>query len=115
MAILIVTYDLRSPRDYTPFFNALRLIGPWWHYLTSTWLVETNKTSQQAFEALHPHMDPLDLILIAELSPNPPHGWLPKDAWEWVNSRLQRQRQGSFQFTSPDALAALNPPFHKTE
>jgi hypothetical protein len=115
MAILIVTYDLKAPKDYKDFYNALKMQGPWWHYLASTWLIETNRNAQQVFEALHPHMEQQDSILVAEMAPSYPFGWLPKDAWDWVNSRVQRQQQSSFQFTPSNPLQPLNPPFHKTE
>ncbi len=113
MSILIITYDLKSVKDYTPFYDALKDQGPWWHYMASTWLIDTTKNPQQVWEALHPHMDQRDFILVSDLGPRR-QGWLPKKAWDWINSRIQQQ-QTSFHFNPPNTLDALNPPFHKTE
>ena len=111
--ILIVTYELKVVRDYGQLYEALKLQGTWWHYLASTWLIDTTKTPQQVWEALQPHLDQRDSILISELG-HRHQGWLPKAAWEWINSRNPRP-QSSLQFTPGSPLSALNPPFHKTE
>jgi len=84
--ILIVTYDLKTRRDYGPLYAALQRQGSWWHYLTSTWLISTSNNPQQVFEAIHPFMDPQDFVFVAELG-NQYQGWLPKEAWEWINAQ----------------------------
>jgi hypothetical protein len=88
--VLIITYDLRTPKDYHDFYEAIKLQGEqgkWWHYMTSTWLLSTTKTPQQVFDAIHPHLDNQDFLLVCELSPNY-QGWLPKQAWDWINAEL---------------------------
>lgn len=87
MRILIVTYDLKAVKDYTPFYETLKAQGTWWHYLTSTWLLYTDKTPQQVSDALSSHKAPQDLILIAEMGPHY-QGFLPKEAWEWISTRM---------------------------
>ena len=103
--ILIVTYDLKVVRDYTPLYEALKLQGHWWHYLASTWLIDTSKTPQQVWEAVQPHLDQRDFILIAEMGQQH-QGWLPKDAWEWITSR---STQTSFQFNR--GFGGFGPPY----
>jgi hypothetical protein len=104
MAILIVTYDLKSPQNYTPLYEALKAQGVWWHYLASTWLIDTAKSPQEVFDAVHPHIGPHDFILISELGQRN-QGWLPQAAWDWINSRVQKQT--SLPFGSP--LSGLTP------
>ena len=90
MAVLIITYDLRTPKDYHDFYEAIKSQGEqgkWWHYMTSTWLLSTTKNPQQVFDAIHPHLDTQDFLLVCELSANY-QGWLPKQAWDWVKSEL---------------------------
>ena len=85
--ILLVTYDLKTPgRNYTPFYEALKAQGQWWHYLTSTWLLDTKNGPQGVYDALGPHLSQLDRILVIRVS-NLHQGYLPKDAWDWINSR----------------------------
>jgi hypothetical protein len=89
--ILIVTYDLKSPKDYHDFYEVLKAQadrGRWWHYMASTWLISTSKTPQQILDAIHPQMESQDLVFVCELAPNY-QGWLPKEAWEWINSELR--------------------------
>lgn len=83
--ILLVTYDLKgSAGSHTSFFDTLKGQGPWWHYLTNTWLISTRKSPKELFEALHPHIQTQagDKVLITTLGEH--WGWLPKDAWEWI-------------------------------
>lgn len=85
--IVIVTYDLnQTGKDYTPFFDALKQQGSWWHYLKSTWLISTKRTPAQIWEAVAPHMVTTDRILIVPMG-DPYTGWLPKDAWEWIKKQ----------------------------
>jgi hypothetical protein len=89
--ILIITYDLRTPKDYHDFYEAIKAQGEegkWWHYMASTWLLSTTKTPQQVSDAIHPHLAEQDLLFVCELNPNY-QGWLPKPAWDWINSELK--------------------------
>jgi len=86
--ILLVTYDLRtSGRNYASLYEALKAQGTWWHYLASTWLLDTQKTPQQVYQALAPHITTADSILIVQIT-NSYWGYLPNDAWEWIRTRI---------------------------
>jgi hypothetical protein len=88
MSVILVTYDLKTPgRNYTSFFNALKAQGNWWHYLANTWLVETAQTSHEVYTALSAHVTVKDWILVLPVTKHA-NGWLPKDAWDWINARL---------------------------
>jgi hypothetical protein len=84
--ILIVSYDLKSARDYTTFYESLKLQGLWWHYLASTWLISTNKSTAQVAEAVRPYMDSTDFLFITEMG-NTYQGYLPKPASDWIEER----------------------------
>ena len=84
----IVTYDLKQPVDqYKPLFDELKRSHLWWHYLTATWIV----LRYEALAELHPKLTPLiyqgDLMLI-QPAKGPSNGWLPKEAWEWLQKNL---------------------------
>ena len=81
--ILVVSYDLKSARDYTPFYEALKQQGSWWHYLASTWLISTDSSPAQVVEAVRPFMDSPDFLLVAEMG-KLHQGYLPKPAWDWI-------------------------------
>src|SRR5579863_1682378 len=114
--ILIITYDLKTPRDYHDFYETLKAQadpGKWWHFMASTWIISTRKTPQQVVEALRQdkYLDPADTIFVCELFPNY-QGWLPKPAWDWLRDELG-QPQSAYNYLN--ALGALsggptNPP-----
>lgn len=83
--VLIINCVLRNQlRDYTPFFNAIRANSAWWHFMDPTWIVNTNKTPHEFANLLYPHMENTDSLLVARLT-GEYEGWLPKEAWEWLN------------------------------
>jgi hypothetical protein len=85
--ILIFTYDLKGKRDYTPFYEAIKQQGVWWHYLASTWLISTSKDAEAVALAVRPYMDNQDFLLVAPMG-TPYNGWLPAQAWEWINNQI---------------------------
>jgi len=85
MSILIVTYDLRSPKDYHDFYEVVKQQGKWWHYMASTWLLSTHKTPQEVADAIFPYMDSQDLLFVGDLGTRY-QGRLPKPAWDWIQA-----------------------------
>jgi hypothetical protein len=88
--ILIITYDLKTPKDYHDFYEAIKTQseqGKWWHYMASTWLLSTRKTPQQVVEAIRPLLDSQDFLFVCEINSNY-EGWLPKPAWDWLQAEL---------------------------
>ena len=86
--VYVVSYDLRkSGKNYIGLTEQLQASSCWWHYLTSTWLISTTETPSQLYNRLIPHLDKDDSILIIEAG-NRTQGWLPKDAWEWINKEI---------------------------
>jgi len=84
----LITYDLKnkSLRSYESLFAALKNIGPWWHYLDSTWIIKTNLTSVQIWNYLAGHITNSDRMLIVKIDSIDKWGWLSQDAWNWLNS-----------------------------
>ncbi len=84
----LITYDLKnkSIKDYSSLFRALKVIGPWWHYLDSTWIIKTDLKASQIWDHLASHLSTNDNLLIIKIDTGDKWGWLPKDAWAWLNS-----------------------------
>jgi|SRR5579864_4716711 len=89
--ILFVSYDLKSNRDYTPLYEALKRQGTWWHYLASTWLLSTSKAPNEVAEAVHPYMDAHDFLFVAEMGSRY-QGYLPQQAWEWISTQTSQSQ-----------------------
>jgi hypothetical protein len=85
--IFSINYDLRRPgQDYSGLYEAIKSCGPWWHYLESTWLVDTSLTAEQIWKTLSGHVDKNDRVLVIGVTQQY-QGWLSSTAWEWINSR----------------------------
>lgn len=88
MTVYCVSYDLnKSGQDYSGLYDALKSYNDWWHYLDSTWLVETNQSAYQVFSKLQPHIDKNDTLLIIEVTANY-SGWFSEEAWEWIRRNV---------------------------
>lgn len=90
MRIYNISYDLKKPgQNYTELFDELKNSPGWWHYLKSTWLVATNETASQLWDRISPAIDKNDRVLIIQVVNNNNAGWLPQEAWDWINERFR--------------------------
>ncbi|HCG5919202.1 TPA: hypothetical protein NJ048_004359 [Vibrio parahaemolyticus] len=88
MKAYVITYDLRTPnQNYNGLYEAIKTTGRWWHYLDSTWIIATDESPAQIWSRLEPFVDNNDNLLIMEVKNNS-QGWLPQDAWEWINENV---------------------------
>jgi hypothetical protein len=88
--IYSINYDLKKPdRDYEGLYQAIKNCGDWWHYLGSTWLVDTSLDAQGIWNRLKSHIDANDRMLIVGITKDN-NGWLPQDAWNWLNEHIRK-------------------------
>ncbi len=88
--IYAINYDLKQPgQKYDELFNAIKGLGAWWHYLGSTWLVDTSLNASQVWDRISPHADKNDRFLIIGITRDY-SGWLSEDAWDWIKSRSSK-------------------------
>jgi hypothetical protein len=88
--IYSINYDLHRPgQNYEDVINVIKSLGAWWHYLDSTWLVDTTLNAAQIWAKLEPHIDTNDNFLIIGVTRDY-SGWLPEDAWKWIKERYYR-------------------------
>ncbi len=88
--IYAVNYDLKKPgQNYNDLYTAIKGCGDWWHHLGSTWLLDTNLDASGIWKKIEPHVDKNDSFLIIGVTRDYT-GWLPKDAWEWLDARRSK-------------------------
>lgn len=88
MNAFCVSYDLHPlGKRYDALYEQLKQCSGWWHYLDSTWLVVTAETIEQLAARLRAAIDANDNLLIIRIR-TPYDGWLPADAWEWINAHV---------------------------
>jgi hypothetical protein len=89
VSVLLITYSLNNQlKDYTPFVAAIKNnCDFWWHYFNTTWIVSTQQYSADAYaKLLYPLMETTDRLLVVRLTAEQ-QGWLPKEAWDWLNDK----------------------------
>ena len=83
----VITYDLSgSKKDHTSFFEKLKELGGWMHYIRDTWVISTYtySSAEQIFRQLEPLIDKQeDYLLVVKIDQNDKQGWLPKEGWDW--------------------------------
>ena len=88
MKVLLITYDLKHPKNsYKSFFDVLKSAPKWWHYLESTWLIVSDESPKEWNDKLISNIYETDRIFIIEVKPNY-YGWLTKDSWKWIEKNL---------------------------
>lgn len=89
--ILVVSLDLYGPSaGYEALYAEIKKQGVWWHYMRYTWLLHTQQQPNDIVAKLRPFVQPQDRILVGQMSV-PYQGLLPKDAWDWINARMQQK------------------------
>ena len=66
--------------------------GSWWRYFGDVWIVDTDKDVDEMTDIIIGYMDQRDNLLIIGIQ-SPYQGWLPEDAWKWLNKATHRQKQ----------------------
>ena len=88
MKLLLITFSLRNPmKNYGQFFVNLRGNAlQWWHFIEQTCVVATYLDVNAYSAMLVPHIEKTDSVLVTEITPFQFQGWLPKEAWDWLNT-----------------------------
>jgi hypothetical protein len=85
--ILLVTYDLKKTgKDYTSLYNILKTAPNWWHFMDSTWILQTIESVEVWNNKIKTVIDQNDLVLIVDITKRPRQGWLTKEAWDWIRA-----------------------------
>ncbi len=89
MNAYLISYDtnLTSTRAAHAAITESGAINEWWHYLNGTYIVTSNKNLDDLTQAVKIKWPGDDSLLIMPAT-KPTGGWLPKDAWLWINTRL---------------------------
>ena len=82
-----ITYDISdSNQDHTKFFEKIKTLGGWMHFIEDTWVISTQAytTAKRIFEELEPLIDKEeDYVLVVRIDSSDIQGWLPEEGWEW--------------------------------
>jgi hypothetical protein len=85
--VYLITYDLNAQgKDYNALYEQIKSLGECFHPLESVWFLQSDVDVNTITEQLRTKMDNNDNILVVEITEQAHQGWLPKTAWEWLNT-----------------------------
>jgi hypothetical protein len=92
--VYLVTYNPTQPFNKGVFHNYITSlhknghISDWWHYIDTTYLIVSHLDVNQLYNLIFPGVPQRNLLII-EVLPKNAQGWLPKDAWTWLQKYWQ--------------------------
>ena len=87
----LVCLDFNTPEgNYAPLLGEVTKSFAWWRYLKNTWIVLRYETLVELQAKLVPLIFVNDRLLIVPAK-GPAAGYLPADAWKWINEKVPRE------------------------
>jgi hypothetical protein len=69
VSTFLIGYDLDKPgQNYEGLAEKIKSLGPWWHYLDSTWLVKSDSDHVAIRDQLSSVLDSNDKLLVVNVS-----------------------------------------------
>ena len=86
MAVYLVTFKLGNPNaDPSSLVGAIKKLGNgWMYYIPNVVFINSNEGANALSMKLLPLITKDDYIFITRITSDQ-QGWLPKDAWKWLN------------------------------
>jgi len=87
--VYIVTYNPTEPFNKVIFHNFIQslhklgYITDWFHYIDETYLIVSSSSVSQLYNLIFPGV-PKRYLLIIEVNVNNAQGYLPLNAWTWI-------------------------------
>lgn len=90
MKSYLIGYDLNRPgQDYDDLFAAIKAeASGYWHHLDSTWIIKSDSTAAAIRDALKPHLDKNDELLVAKLSGEGAWAGFNDSGSKWLKDNL---------------------------
>lgn len=89
-AYLVILDAKTAGLDYTRFITELQTSDDWWRYISNAWIVLRRDSLSELQTKLVPLIGNQDRLLIVPAK-GPAVGWLPQEAWVWLNTKLPRE------------------------
>jgi hypothetical protein len=87
----IITFDLKQPSPkYAPLLEELQKSYRWWNFMPTVWIVLNYHGLNELAEKLAPLIFNTDKLLIMPAK-GPANGWLPREAWQWINEHVPKE------------------------
>ena len=88
MYTYMISYDLVSPtHNRQQIEDSIKSLGTWCKYLTTTFLVSTNKNLDEVQNISTKFLDGNDSMIVCKVQ-KPIKGWLSKEHWDWIKANI---------------------------
>ena len=89
MAVYLVAFTLnRVGADPAIVIEDIKKLSrAWMHYIPGVILVDTNDSADELAKKIYKFITKSDYLLVIRVTAEH-QGWLPKDAWDWLNERI---------------------------
>lgn len=64
--------------------SKIKKMGAWFNFFDNQWLLQSHLPEKEIYNRLQNLQNPIR-ILILEITIKSSWGWMPQDAWDWLN------------------------------
>jgi|SRR6266446_10830629 len=87
----IIAYRFTGPpMAYEDFYATIKNYDAWFNYTPNLWIVLTKIPMATVADSLRSKIRTADWLIVMPAK-GPVDGWLPEQAWKWVNDNLKRE------------------------
>lgn len=89
MSAYLFVFDRDFLTDYNNLHNKIKsdiYISNWWHYLNSAYILISPYDASQLTNSIRSYFP--NRFLLIKITKNNYNGWLPKDAWDWIQTHV---------------------------
>ena len=86
-----MSFNNHLVRERMNYLLNVGYITDWWYYVDNTYLVICTLDANTLCNEIYPYVN--RNCLIVEVKPENAQGWLPMDAWNWINKYRERNNK----------------------
>ena len=89
MSIYLVTFKLGDPNvDPSNLVGAIKKLGNgWMYYIPTVVFINSSESADSISKKLLPLITNDDYLFVTKITKEQ-QGWMPKDAWKWLNESI---------------------------
>jgi predicted regulator of amino acid metabolism with ACT domain len=92
--IIILETNIFDNDKLNKMFVALKQdkdVNSWWHHINNTFMITTNSnvTALSIQKFIKNYFTDSHFMILQIHSPDEYNGWLPQNAWDWIESNLK--------------------------
>lgn len=93
--LYVVIYNTQGNFSEAVFHSYMTSLYPnyisdWWHHTNTAYIIASTLNVGQLYSLIYPGV-PMKNLLIIEVDPNNAQGWLPPQAWQWLQKYQTRK------------------------